>query len=1405
MILREAVFFGSTMTPSPPLTPHFLAMVKSPGPFLLSVVVTFCSVECVLLHTNATDGDATPSMQHVPDHQTSVVTTNSSGSQKDQERTPHDVLSFTSTDSKIFRYLDHASLTNPPRISYSDTSSDVDDETRKQEMPIEDIFPPETNSMTRNRLDLLTINKNTEVNSGSDKSSWQSGEVTNEPAEYKPEIVRNVSRKSAVSDEGVRDVPHSNAVTNDPLDLNPHNGQRVGGTLHLDHDIIRTNDEIPSAKTLDDKRMNDHQTSLRVEQKTPEDKEALLGNANTVPYVHDIPRVYIPVHKNVLPHRDDTLQGNDVTHANSPTYVDVLQVGDPPHVDGGMNVDEVSRVEDLPLNTSNDHYIPDGDTPRRVESDFGHYYDYSAYQTYSARDYDFFDIQPSDFYAEYGHYYGYSLGEGHDPEYVVPCYPERCLWTVFQVLSDDNNSTGHWDLNDLTEADGSSEVKDDLGNQFSAEVIQKATNQSQESVGDLDLASSERGYSRGHAWYAVVCNASVSLRNLSTVAQESCNRQTVRLQLTQQLELCRVTRLDFQSFQDLTYLSITHSALTEVEDGAFGNLLKLETLDLSHNQLHVLSWSTIWPASLLLPPSPYHHTLSWHTAWPASLPGERLRHINTTGNPLVLDDCRNAWLLTWGRRKTLHSQTWREITTRAGVEARSRSEAEGVTSTETKEAETFSHKSTNSTTDDCPPTGTTPSSCYLCPAILRELSTHKGEDVCEEIVVECSVRGQPAPQIGWRIPDHLMMLENRPSSDNATVTSTITLVYNTSSSSRHLHASSAARQPLTCVAQNDRYVSVEEIDISMDPIMDPRPKFCWTAYDRSSTPEKFKFAAQAAPSYNVSWWFSACASYQDPDFTGEQLTVYFTNKDPRSSYIQGYLLVPNAIRGAKRGDYEIRIANHFGMANESKHISRRGHTAPPCRAPGRTHQILPQIEIISTSSTPSANTQNPPSPTTSCPLPTTTTPTPTTTTTTTTTQTTTTITIPTITTTTTTTMRATNTTTHPPPPPLSITLTIGACAMVMVIGITLLLVRNLRRSRGRPQLDSDPCPDSPFQITFIGCLCRDEDCHKKSDGLQLQELMPLSADRLVENPEYIGNGKISPSKPQAPVIPRDHVKFVSELGEGAFGRVYLGILDDGWSRPTQVAVKTLKSVGPEARQELEREVELLNNLKHKNIVSFYGVCYNSDPLLMVFEYMEHGDLNNYLRSHNEDVALLAGEETTTEPLSVMDCLQIALQVAAGMKYLASQHYVHRDLATRNCLVGSNLVVKIGDFGMSRDVYTTDYYQFGGRTLLPVRWMPPESILYRRFTIESDIWSFGVVLWEIFTGGKQPWYGYTNQEVITQITAGRMLGCPERCPPDMYSVMLSCWAKNPQERLPMATLYDRIRSLTTVEPHVLDYD
>uniref|UniRef100_A0A452RET2 Tyrosine-protein kinase receptor n=1 Tax=Ursus americanus TaxID=9643 RepID=A0A452RET2_URSAM len=304
---------------------------------------------------------------------------------------------------------------------------------------------------------------------------------------------------------------------------------------------------------------------------------------------------------------------------------------------------------------------------------------------------------------------------------------------------------------------------------------------------------------------------------------------------------------------------------------------------------------------------------------------------------------------------------------------------------------------------------------------------------------------------------------------------------------------------------------------------------------------------------------------------------------------------------------------------------------------------------------------------------------------------------------------------------------------------------------------------------------------------------------IIENPQYFSDACVRHIK-------RQDIVLKWELGEGAFGKVFLAechsLLPE--QDKTLVAVKALKEVSESARQDFQREAQLLTVLQHQHVVRFFGVCTEGRPLLMVFEYMRHGDLNRFLRSHGPDAKLLAGgEDVAPGPLGLGQLLAVASQVAAGMVYLAGLHFVHRDLATRNCLVGQGLVVKIGDFGMSRDIYSTDYYRVGGRTMLPIRWMPPESILYRKFTTESDVWSFGVVLWEIFTYGKQPWYQLSNTEAIECITQGRELERPRACPPEVYAIMRGCWQREPQQRHSIKDVHARLQALAQAPPVYLD--
>ncbi|XP_034427531.1 NT-3 growth factor receptor isoform X3 [Hippoglossus hippoglossus] len=334
---------------------------------------------------------------------------------------------------------------------------------------------------------------------------------------------------------------------------------------------------------------------------------------------------------------------------------------------------------------------------------------------------------------------------------------------------------------------------------------------------------------------------------------------------------------------------------------------------------------------------------------------------------------------------------------------------------------------------------------------------------------------------------------------------------------------------------------------------------------------------------------------------------------------------------------------------------------------------------------------------------------------------------------------------------------------------------------------------------------------------------------VVENPQYFRHGH-NCNKPTTLVqhIKRRDIILKRELGEGAFGKVFLAECYN--LSPTKdkmlVAVKTLKDPNLSARKDFQREAELLTNLQHDHIVKFYGVCVDGDPLIMVFEYMKHGDLNKFLRAHGPDAMILVDGQPlqSNGELGLSQMLHIATQIASGMVYLASQHFVHRDLATRNCLVGNGLLVKIGDFGMSRDIYSSDYYrthhtasfppelqttvkrhfqEVGGHTMLPIRWMPPESIMYRKFSTESDVWSFGVILWEIFTYGKQPWFQLGNNEVIECITQGRVLERARICPKEVYDIMLGCWQREPQQRLNIKDIQKVLFAMGKATPVYLD--
>uniref|UniRef100_A0A0K8ST81 Tyrosine-protein kinase receptor n=1 Tax=Lygus hesperus TaxID=30085 RepID=A0A0K8ST81_LYGHE len=310
----------------------------------------------------------------------------------------------------------------------------------------------------------------------------------------------------------------------------------------------------------------------------------------------------------------------------------------------------------------------------------------------------------------------------------------------------------------------------------------------------------------------------------------------------------------------------------------------------------------------------------------------------------------------------------------------------------------------------------------------------------------------------------------------------------------------------------------------------------------------------------------------------------------------------------------------------------------------------------------------------------------------------------------------------------------------------------------------------------------------------------LEDDKFTTNPQYtVSLPELqAPNVVHLPQLPRDAIRFENVIGEGCFGKVYKGKLIIQDDEDQTVAMKLLKeSATPEAEEDFMREVEIMASFQHPNILSLLGFVakdLGKSPC-MVFEFMPYGDLTDVLPGNSKT---LWKSDPGFPRLSKDSLLSISIQIARGMQYLAEQHFVHRDLACRNCLVGENLTVKIADFGMSRDVYTCDYYRIGGSRLMPVRWMSPESISYGRFTLESDVWSYGVVLWEIYTLGMQPHFGHSNEKVVERILHGVRLVPPDDCPSAISEIMNNCWEMEPKDRTNFTKIHERLVRMFNLE-------
>ncbi|KAL2790403.1 leukocyte tyrosine kinase receptor isoform 2 precursor, partial [Daubentonia madagascariensis] len=322
--------------------------------------------------------------------------------------------------------------------------------------------------------------------------------------------------------------------------------------------------------------------------------------------------------------------------------------------------------------------------------------------------------------------------------------------------------------------------------------------------------------------------------------------------------------------------------------------------------------------------------------------------------------------------------------------------------------------------------------------------------------------------------------------------------------------------------------------------------------------------------------------------------------------------------------------------------------------------------------------------------------------------------------------------------------------------------------------------------------------------LELSKLR-TSAIRTTPNPYYcqvgLGPAQSWPLPPGLTEVSPANVTLLRALGHGAFGEVYEGLVIGlpGDSSPLQVAIKTLPELCSH-QDELDflMEALIISKFSHQNIVQCVGLSLQATPRLILLELMSGGDMKSFLRHSRPHLG-------QPSPLVMQDLLQLAHDIAQGCHYLEENHFIHRDIAARNCLLsctGPSRVAKIGDFGMARDIYRASYYRKGDQALLPVKWMPPEAFLEGIFTSKTDSWSFGVLLWEIFSLGYMPYPGRTNQEVLDFIVAGGRMDPPRGCPGPVYRIMTWCWQHQPELRPSFASILEHLQYCTQ-DPDVLN--
>ncbi|XP_035256156.1 fibroblast growth factor receptor 2 isoform X2 [Anguilla anguilla] len=376
-----------------------------------------------------------------------------------------------------------------------------------------------------------------------------------------------------------------------------------------------------------------------------------------------------------------------------------------------------------------------------------------------------------------------------------------------------------------------------------------------------------------------------------------------------------------------------------------------------------------------------------------------------------------------------------------------------------------------------------------------------------------------------------------------------------------------------------------------------------------------------------------------------------------------------------------------------------------------------------------------------------------------------------------------------------------ACMVVIVV------VCRMRTTAKKPDFSSQPAVHKlSKQIPLRRQVSSDSSSSMNSSTPLVRITTRRSSTQEEAIPEY--------DLPQDPrwEYSRDRLTLGKPLGEGCFGQVVMaeavGIDKEKPKEAVTVAVKMLKDDATEKDlSDLVSEMEMMKIIgKHKNIINLLGACTQDGPLYVIVEYASKGNLREYLRArrppgmeYSYDIARVSDEQLTFK-----DLVSCTYQVARGMEYLASQKCIHRDLAARNVLVTESNVMKIADFGLARDVHNIDYYKKTTNGRLPVKWMAPEALFDRVYTHQSDVWSFGVLMWEIFTLGGSPYPGIPVEELFKLLKEGHRMDKPGNCTNELYMMMKDCWHAISSHRPTFKQLVedlDRILTLATNEEYL----